>query len=115
MEYLVSEYEGPLTVCLPGVDVPGQAALSAWSGAPSAVDERGEVVIDLDPPATPYWAGTVTVVPPPGAPPVPLPPDGELVLRMPDGCQAGAEVESVTWTVDEALVLAVVGRGDAPF
>jgi hypothetical protein len=79
------------------------------------VDERGDVVIDLDPPVPTRWVGTVSAVPDPDTAPVPLPTDGLLSLRLPDGSKAQAEVEAIEWTREETLILAVVGQGPAPF
>ncbi|SOD67110.1 hypothetical protein SAMN06297387_12870 [Streptomyces zhaozhouensis] len=115
MEELAREYNGAVVVVVSGgAEVPGQAELQVWHGTPTGVTEHGEMVVDLDP-ALSRWGGTVTVSPGPDAPPMPLPTDGLLTLRLSDGRQARAEVEAVEWTLDEALVLAVIGQETAPF
>jgi hypothetical protein len=113
VEHLAAEYNGPVTVLLADAEVPARAELVAWRGEPAAVDEDGTVVFDLDPPSSPRWAGAVSLAPGSIAP-VQVP-SGTVRLRFPDGRLAEGELESVAWTEDEVLEIAVVGQGAAPF
>jgi hypothetical protein len=115
MEHLAAEYSGPATVILCSREVEATADLQSWRSEPAGVDGRGEVVYDLDPPTPPRWVGTITVSPPADASPIELPTDGQVVLRLANGCEGAAEVEVFEWTVEETLVLAVLGREGAPF
>lgn len=112
MDHLASEYTGPAVLVLPSAEIPAHADLQAWHGVPAGVDEHGDVVISLDPPAA-HWAGTITVTPDP-AEPMPLITDAPLRLRLPDGTRGDAEMEALEWT-GEHLVIAIVGQGDVPF
>lgn len=113
MEHLAAEYTEPAVVTMCGADVAATAELQARAGEPAAVTEDGQVVHSLDPETPPRWAGTISVEPGPAAP-VELPVDGQLTVWLGDR-SAGAAMESLTWTADEVLGLAVAGVGAPPF